>query len=82
MINKYGILNGAKCFSSEGLQSYLVFTSTNKYLSFFRRPDKTYSSECKGMSKESIKNQSTSDNSFAPKFIDTHPLPKVKSNGN
>ena len=82
MINKYGILNGAKCFSSDGLQSYLVFTSANQYLSFFGRTDKTYSRESKGMSKESIKNPSTSDNSFAPKFIDTHPLPKAKSKGN
>ena len=28
MINKYNILNGEKYFSSDGLQNYLVFTST------------------------------------------------------
>ena len=30
LINKYSILNGAKNCSSNGLQNYLVFTSTNK----------------------------------------------------
>ena len=44
--------------------------------------DKVYSGKSKGMSKESIKNPSTLDNSFAPKWIDTYPLAEEKINGN
>ena len=34
------------------------------------------------MSKENIKNPSTPDNSFTPKWIDDYTLPEVKFNGN
>ena len=34
------------------------------------------------MSEESIKNPSTLDSSFAPKWIDTYPLAEEKINGN
>ena len=30
LINKYSILNGAKSFSSDGLQNYLVFIPTRR----------------------------------------------------
>ena len=43
MINKYNILNGAKYYSSHGLQNSLVFTLTRKYLSSFSGTNKTYS---------------------------------------
>ena len=34
------------------------------------------------MSKESVKNPATSNNSFAPKCIDGYRFPKIKFNGN
>ena len=34
------------------------------------------------MSEESIENSSTSDNSFAPKWIDDYTLPELKFNEN
>ena len=36
----------------------------------------------KGMSEESIKNPSNSNNNFAPSLINSYPLPDVKFNGN
>ena len=35
MINKFNILNGAKKFSSEIFQNYLVFIPARKYIKYF-----------------------------------------------
>ena len=51
-------------------------------LVFFSSTDNIYSCTSKGMSEESIKNPSTSGNSFAPKRNTDYPLSKVKFNGN
>ena len=51
-------------------------------LAFFSGTDNIYSCTSKGMSEESIKNPSTSGNSFAPKRNTDYQLSKVKFNGN
>ena len=51
-------------------------------LVFFSGTDNIYSCTSKGMSEESIKNPSTSGNSFAPKRNTDYQLSKVKFNGN
>ena len=51
-------------------------------LVFFSGTDNIYSCTSKGMSEESIKNPSTSGNSFAPKRNTDYPLSKVKFSGN
>ena len=35
MINKFSIANGAKYFSSETFQNYLVFMPAKKYIEYF-----------------------------------------------
>ena len=60
MINKYSILNGAKYFSSDGLQNYLVCISTRRNQSI-KNTGKVDSWGSTGMSKERIKNQHTSE---------------------
>ena len=42
LINKYRILNGAKCLPSGILQNYLVFISANKYIEFFSKIQQIY----------------------------------------
>ena len=78
LINKYSILNGTKYFSSDGLKNDLVFIPASRRISTFSRTNKIYSGKSKGMSEESIKNPSTSDNSFAPKWIFGFTLSEVK----
>ena len=77
-----GIFNGAKKFSSDALQNYLLFILINKYFSFFSGASKIYSWTSKGRSEENINTPSTPDNSFVPKRIDDYILPEVKFNGN
>ena len=74
MINKYSILNGAKYFSSNGLQNDLVFIS-NRCIEFISNDsDNTELCSSTGMSQKSIKNQHTSDINFSPKMIDNYIL--------
>ena len=54
LINKYSILNGAKYFSSDELQNYLVFVSTRN-IQLFSNRSKIYWSKSAGISEESIK---------------------------
>ena len=82
LISKYSILNGAKHFSSDGSENYLVLTSTSEYITYFSSNDNIYSWKYKEMSEENINNPSTPDNSFVPKRIFGYPLSKVKFNGN
>ena len=69
MINKYGILNGAKYFPSKRLQNYWVFISTGRIdvISINIKNIELWGST--GMWQESIKNPHTSDVNFAPKII-------------
>ena len=70
------MINGAKYFSSDGLQNHLEFAPINKYI------NKCYPWTSKRMSKESVKSPSTRDNSFAPKRNASYPLSITKLNGN
>ena len=67
MIIKYSILNGVKYFSLDGSQNYLVFKPLSSYLS--SKTGKIHSWWSKGMSKESIKTTSTTDNGVDPETI-------------
>ena len=69
MINKYSILNGAKYFSPDRLQNYLVFILTRciYWISNDNYIIKLWGST--GMSQESVKNPHTLDINFAPKLI-------------
>ena len=69
MIDKYSILNFAKYFSSGILQNYLVFILAKKDFNFF---------SCRA---QNIENIPRSDNTFAPTFINSYPLPDTKLNG-
>ena len=83
MINKYSILNGAKCFSSDGLQNYLVFISTRRieWIINNGRYSRIESWESTEMSQESIKNPHTSVVNFAPKLIDGNQFREAKFRG-
>ena len=71
MINKYSILNGAKYFSSNGLQNYLVFLPNNLHTKYISNNDNEIESFTSiGMSQKSIKNSHTSDTTFSPELID------------
>ena len=67
MINKYSIFNGAKYFSLDGLQSYLVFQSSCGY--FLAKNGRIDSWKPNGMSRESITTLSTTDKSFYAEVI-------------
>ena len=66
------ILNGAKYFSSEIFQNYVVFIPAKKYIKYFRKFN--------GMPEESIENITTSDSNFAPTFVHHNLLPDMKFN--
>ena len=81
MIGEFSILNGAKYFSSEIFQNYLVFIPANKYIKYFHATTRIYSRKSNGMSEENIVNLTKSDSNFAPTFVDHHLLPEVILNG-
>ena len=82
LLNKHSILNGARYFSAGVCQRYLVFISANKYIDFFCGTQEIYLWKPKGISEESIKNLSGSNNTFAPSLIDYRPLPDGEFGGN
>ena len=55
LLNKYSVLNGAKYFSSDRLQNYLVSVSTNRIEYISNDSDKTELSSSIGMSKNLLK---------------------------
>ena len=71
LIGKYIILNGAKYFSSDGIQHYLVLILTRciNWISEDSSDSKIEWWGSTGMSQESIKNRHTSDISLPPKLI-------------
>ena len=77
MIDKFSILNGAKCFSSGIFQSYLLFIPANKYIKYFPGTTRIESWKSNGMSEESIENITKSDSNFAPTFVDHYVLPDI-----
>ena len=64
LINKYSILNGAKYFSLNGLQNYLVFISTRRIEFISNNTSNIESWGSTGMLRERIKNPHTSDVNF------------------
>ena len=72
MINKFSILNGAK---------YLVFIPAKKYIKYFSGTTCIDSRKSNKTSEENIENVATSDNNFAPAFVDYHLLPDANFNG-
>ena len=82
MINKYDILNGAKIFSLDGSQNYLLFISTRQiyWISKNCRDSKTELWKLP-MPEECIDNPQTSDISFAPKLIGDYQFQKVEFKG-
>ena len=81
LIDKFTILNGAKCFSSGIFQNYLVFIPANKHIKYFTGTTRIESWKSDGMSKESIENITKSDSNFAPTFDDHHVLPDINFDG-
>ena len=77
MINKFGILNGAKYFSSGIFQNYLVFIPAKKYFKYFSATTRIDSWTSNGISEESIENMTKSDSNFPPTFVDHHLLPDI-----
>ena len=57
---------GKSHFKEDGTQNYLVFQSSKKYLKVIDNTDYVSSWKSKGLSTETIKPPSTSDNSLTP----------------
>ena len=57
---------GKSHFKEDGTQNYLVFQPRNKYFKVITNTDYISSWKSKGLSAESIKPLTTSDNSLAP----------------
>ena len=81
MINKFSILNGAKCFSSGIFQNDLVFVPAKKYIKYFTGTNGIDLWKSNGMSEENIENLTKSYSNFAPIFVDHHVLPDVNFTG-
>ena len=75
---KYSILHGAKYFSSDRLQNYLVYISTvrNFWISKDGRNSKIKLCKSTGMPEKSMKNLHTSEISFVSMLIDDYQLKK------
>ena len=67
-MNKYSILNGAKYFSIDGLQNYLVFITFSKYAFILEigKNDNISSWKSTGLSEEKIINPYESDTLIFP----------------
>ena len=74
LTNKFSILNGAKYFSFQIFENYLVFIPVTKYIKYFHGTSQIYSWKSNEMSEESTENITTSESSFAPTFVDHHVL--------
>ena len=59
---------GKSYFEEDGTQNYLVFQPINKYFKVITNTDYVSSWKSKGLSAESIKPPTTSDNSLAPEL--------------
>ena len=80
LINIFSILNGAKYFSSEIFQNYLVFIPAKIYMKYFSCTSWIASWKPNGMSEENIENITKSDSNFAPTFVDHYVLPDISFN--
>ena len=80
LIDKSNILNGAKYFSLEIFQNYLVFIRTQKHIKYFTSTTQVESWKSNGMSEESNENITKSDSNFVRTFIDHQSFPDMNFN--
>ena len=76
LINKLGILNKAKYFSTRIFQNYFVFIPAKKYIKYFCGTTRIDLPKSNEMS-ENIENITKSDSTFLQTFLDHHVLPKI-----
>ena len=62
----FGYFIGKSNFEEDGTQNYLVFQPLNKYFKVIANTDNVSSWKSKGLSAETIKPPTTSDNSLTP----------------
>ena len=72
---------GESHFDEDGTQNYLVFQTINKYFKVITNTDYVSSWKSKGLSAESIKPPTTSDNSLTPELNYYGTKTRVKFNG-
>ena len=72
---------GKSHFEEDGTQNYLVFQSINKYFKVIANTNYVSSWKSKGLSAESIKPPTTSDNSLTPALSYYGTKTRVKFNG-
>ena len=72
---------GKSHFEEDGTQNYLVFQPLNKYFKLIANTDYVSSLESKGLSAETIKPPSTSDNSLTPLIDYVDNKIRLKFNG-
>ena len=72
---------GKSHFDEDGTQNYLVFQPMCRYFKMITNTDYISSWKSKGLSAESIKPPSTSDNSLTPELNYYGTKPRVKFNG-
>ena len=75
LINKFSILNGAKHFSWEIFQNYLLFMQAKKYIKYFDDTTWINSWISIAISEENVEKITQSDFNFALIFVDHHLLP-------
>ena len=81
LINKQGILNKAKYFSTGIFQNYFVFIPATKYIKYFCGTTQIDLRKSNEMSEENIENITKSDSTFLQNFLDHHVLPKINFHG-
>ena len=81
MIDKFGIINAAKCFSLGIFQNYLVFIPAKTYIKYFTSTTQVESLQSNGMSGESLEYITKSDSNFKPTFPDHYLLRGMNFNG-
>ena len=77
LINKFGILNEAKYFSSGIFQNYLVFIPAKRYIKYFSDTTRIGSWKFIGISEENIEKITKAGSNFASTFVDHHVLPNI-----
>ena len=82
MTNKCVILDETRHLPSGIFQNYLVFIQATKCFKLFSGTIETCLWKFHGMSKESIENITTSDNSFAPTLINYYQVQDLMNNKN
>ena len=75
-----GYFIGKSHFEEDGVQYYLVFQPITQYFRVIAKTNMISSSKCKGLSAETIKPPTTSDNTFAPTSSYSGTKTKLKFN--